>query len=410
MRCTICHESYSNKKSHQALCARQEVKCSYPALQPGEPEIVVLPRVNGVFQCLRCKKQLKKDQNMKTHASQCRDFPDVQTANLDLVPASPPMFPVGSVNPPELISSPVLLTSTINHQNYQDSDLELTLAPAARPPHMPLGAPSGVISELSPPNIYESLIRADKHSVSDSFLLCTPYVVNTAHMVLICTHCKHAINPRSASTHITQVHRRCKPPKDLVKQLNDKYPGLVYERLHPLELIEPIFGLAVPMDEYAVCVKCRQAYANKESWRRHVCPNSHDLGEHSYFLSLVQTFFRGPKICYFPVKTPTPQGNVAVVDDFTLYKSQSIAVDVPRDEVVEREDYRELDQFLSKEGWISHISGCVRSDLIHLVSVPQCNEDLAQVMPNVLVLMTNIQSIIGGAGFHVRRLLGRRPS
>jgi hypothetical protein len=189
-----------------------------------------------------------------------------------------------------------------------------------------------------------------------------------------------------------------------------KYPGLVSEKIHPGEVSPPIFGLAMPMEKYVVCGYCRRGYVSVGSWRSHVCEKADmDLNSQPpYFLSLVQTFFRGPRLCYFPIKTPTTQMESDVVDDFALFKSQFPQVDI--DEVVQPEDYRELNQFLSKEGWVAHVAGCSKSELSTLTSLPQCDEFLAPVGNEVFLLMSNIQSIIGNAGFHVRRLLGKRPS
>jgi hypothetical protein len=64
--CDECKSHYSNERSHRNLCARKELKCVYPSQEPGGPmETVVLQREGGVFQCHRCDKRLKKDQNMK---------------------------------------------------------------------------------------------------------------------------------------------------------------------------------------------------------------------------------------------------------------------------------------------------------------------------------------------------------
>jgi hypothetical protein len=266
--------------------------------------------------------------------------------------------------------------------------------------------------EISCPNQYEALIRPDEHSVtSDPFLLCTPYIVNRKHMALICTCCKHGVRPDSALTHALKAHPRCKMPRDFVTTLGDKYPGLVGDKVHPTGTT-PIFGLAVPIDKYFVCSRCRQGYANVESFRRHGCKKADaELGDQPpYFLSHVQTFFRGPKLCYFPIDTPTLETNITLTNDFDLSKSQYREVDASDDEVVEPEEYRELNQFLAKEGWVSHIAGCSKSELSELTSLPRHDEYLAPITREVRFLMSNIQSVIGEAGFHVRRLLGKRPS
>lgn len=265
---------------------------------------------------------------------------------------------------------------------------------------------------LSCPNEYEVLIRPDSHSVVDNpLLLRTPYIVNTQYMVLICTHCKHAVCPNSASTHANQFHPHCKVPGTFVRELAKEFPDLVAEKIHPGDVIRAIFGLAVPMEQHIVCARCLRGYSSVQSWRHHVCekPDLDLKGKPPNFLSLVQTFFREPKLCYFPIETPTHGTNGGVSNDFDLFKSQFQPVEVVEDEIVEPADYRELDQFLSKEGWISHVAGCLRSELSALTSLPQQDEVLAPVMHETFLLMSRIQSIVGTAGFHVRRLLGRRP-
>lgn len=99
-------------------------------------------------------------------------------------------------------------------------------------------------------------------------------------------------------------------------------------------------------------------------------------------------------------------------DHFALFKTQFRNLDLldSEDEIEEPENYRELNQFLSKEGWIEHVAGCSKSELLALTALPSCEDGLSAMRPEVLAVMMNIQAIISNSGFHVRRLLGRRPS
>src|SRR5262245_45332308 len=64
--CTECNTSYSNERSHRAVCARKQVSCVYPNPNSDEGGLAItLHRVNGYFKCIRCEKEIKKDQNMK---------------------------------------------------------------------------------------------------------------------------------------------------------------------------------------------------------------------------------------------------------------------------------------------------------------------------------------------------------
>jgi hypothetical protein len=267
------------------------------------------------------------------------------------------------------------------------------------------------VSALPPLNQYERTIISDEYSVLDDPLLrCTPYIVNIRYMVLICIACRHCVNPACASEHLRKHHAQCKVGPDFEAQLHTKYPTLVAEMIHPPDVIEPVFGLAIPVEEYTVCARCRRGYINSASWRSHACVQADaKLEGIAHFPSLVQTFFRGPKVCYFPVKLPVSMKDEVVSDDFDLFKSASHNITISDDEA-EPGDYRELNQFLLKEGWIKHVSGFHLSDLSLLAGPPTVGETLQNIVLEVIGLMTNIQNAIGMAGYHVRRLLGRRPA
>jgi hypothetical protein len=128
-----------------------------------------------------------------------------------------------------------------------------------------------------------------------------------------------------------------------------------------------------------------------------------------HFLSLVQTFFLGNRTCYFPIHTPHSASS-PLLNDFDLFKAHFREAEIPVGEVVESENYREIHQYLCKEGWIAHVAGCTTSKLVALVSLPSADDPLKNVAPALEVLLSNIQAIISKGVFHVRRLLGRRPS
>ena len=263
-------------------------------------------------------------------------------------------------------------------------------------------------------NEYEVCISPDEHSViEDPLLRCTPYIVNRKYMSLICTDCGYCVNPEKASQHLRKHHGHCKVGVDFLVQLSTKFPGLVVEMIHPPQVIEPVFGLAIPIDMYTICARCGRGYVNLATWRHHVCSKK-DVnleGRPDHFPSLVQTFFRGPKVCYFPVKLPASAPIEARGDDFDLFKSTFRDIPVFEDVIDEPEDYRELNQFLAKEGWINHVSGHSRSELLPLTAPPNEEEVLKPIIArDIIAVMFKIQSAIGKAGYHARRLLGKRPS
>jgi hypothetical protein len=263
-------------------------------------------------------------------------------------------------------------------------------------------------------NKHELRVVPDEHSIVDDALLkCTPYIVNTKYMVLICTDCRYCIIPDRARAHLHKDHPHCRVDATFFEQLNKRFPGLVAETIHPPETTEAVFGLAIPVEKYTVCSRCRRGYLNISTWERHLCRNADAnlVGQHAHFRSLVQTFFRGPSICYFPIDLPAPaSGGAGDRDDFNLFKADFQEVAVSDDEIHESEDYRELNQFLLKEGWINHVSGLRSSELSLLTCLPKDDEILKPIAREVFALTDSIQRAIGAAGYHVRRLLGRRPA
>jgi hypothetical protein len=192
------------------------------------------------------------------------------------------------------------------------------------------------------------------------------------------------------------------------EDLNERFPGLLSESIQPPETIEAVFGLAIPVDKFVVCTRCRRGYINVPTWQRHVCRNADTTlgGQRPHFSSHVQTFFRAPRICYFPVELPDSASEGTNGDDFELFTTnfQELAVS---DDKIHEPDYRELNQFLQKEGWINHVSGFSPSELSILT---EGGKDLKTISRDVTALMSNIQTAIGTAGYHVRRLLGKRPA
>lgn len=264
-------------------------------------------------------------------------------------------------------------------------------------------------------NPYELHIFPDEHSiVNDCLLIRTPYIINTKYVVLICTDCRHCVNPDRAVQHLRQEHPHCKVSIDFNTSLNTRFPGLVTSVIHPIEIIEPVFGLAISIEEYTVCTRCRRGYVDVNTWRRHVCEKA-DVnleGHPAYFHSHVQTFFRAPRVHYFPVKFPllVLDETLGRRDDFGLFKSEHQDFAVCGDTIEEPDDYRELNQFLLKEGWIKHVSGYPRSEISSLTAPPMEGDFLKPIAVHVVSLTSNIQAAIGAAGYHVRRLLGKRPA
>lgn len=69
--CSDCGQCIKSRPSHQALCGRKTVKCSYQSLTSGGEIPIMLHRVNRMFTCWRCDKVLKKDSSMKVRILDC---------------------------------------------------------------------------------------------------------------------------------------------------------------------------------------------------------------------------------------------------------------------------------------------------------------------------------------------------
>lgn len=264
----------------------------------------------------------------------------------------------------------------------------------------------------SSPNKFELRVFPDNHSiVNDSLLRCTPYIVNVKYKVLICTDCKYSIIRDCALEHLRQKHPHCKVEATFPAHLDKRFPGLISEAIHPPETIEAVFGLEIPVNKYTICSQCRRGYVDVPSWRRHICrtADTTPVAQHPHFRSYVQTFFRGKKICYVPVDVPDSPSGGTNGNDFDLFKTNFQELGVSDGEIHEP-DYRELNQFLQKEGWINHVSGFSPSELSHLTGLTNNGQDLKCISRDVAALMSKIQTTIGTAGYHVRRLLGKRPA
>jgi Orsellinic acid/F9775 biosynthesis cluster protein D len=124
----------------------------------------------------------------------------------------------------------------------------------------------------TPLNERELRVAPDEHPIiSNDLLRCTPYIVDSLYDVLICTDCRHCINPNQASEHLRKPHPHCKIGTGFVSQLNESFPGLGSEEVHPPNLVGPDFRLAIQLDPYVVCARYRRGYVNPITWRRNTC-------------------------------------------------------------------------------------------------------------------------------------------
>jgi hypothetical protein len=98
----------------------------------------------------------------------------------------------------------------------------------------------------TPLNERELRVAPDEHPIiSNDLLRCTPYIVDSLYDVLICTDCRHCINPNQASEYLQKHHPHYKIWTGFVPQLHESFPGLGSEEVHPPKLVGPVFRLAI---------------------------------------------------------------------------------------------------------------------------------------------------------------------
>ncbi|KAF9491147.1 hypothetical protein BDN71DRAFT_1434142 [Pleurotus eryngii] len=377
LRCPKCGDDYSSEKSHKQLCGRREIICFYPS-GPSSNELEKFTITRGGdlrFACLRCSFQRRKPQDLQKHSKTCMGTNAASTSRA-----------ASSGRPSrEIPSSPHLTSST------PTGDQLPTWSSTKEPS-----------SSLRPglPNNSEVLVTPGQDSIlDDPLLLPTTFIVNTTFNILICISCGHAVNPRKAAGHTTKYHPACKLSPGFTTKLLAKYPHLVSEASSVAIdwPIPPVFGLAIPDTMYQICHTCNRGYKNTHTANNHGCkvPTT----DRSYSASLVQTLFRGPKCSYFAIVTPEfPPAQPP--DAFSIFKSQLDSSEATGERVSVAEDYRQLNQFLVKEGWIKHVENLSISELSS-ISMPPAEDPLTKVLRcTTYQLLARIQRNVDKAGFH----------
>ena len=256
----------------------------------------------------------------------------------------------------------------------------------------------------------KTTLMPDHNYAMPDFLRCTPYVVNTKFLVLICLECQYAVAPQSSASHLRSHHRQCPPPSDFQNQLQQHYPRLRAEPIHPGKDVQPIFGLRI-LEDYLVCTGCLHGYRNKPSLQNHHCNlTGRQDGPYTSFTSHVQTFFAGLHLCYFPVIASSTGVATDTSGDYNLYKQQCRMEPslLPEDSLPE--DHRQLLQFLRKEGWLSHVGSFPPQELAALIQDPEPDGGLKHLEHRIYEVMEKVQDSISAAGYLLQRSIGKRPS
>ena len=219
------------------------------------------------------------------------------------------------------------------------------------------------------------------------------------------------MDPSRAYEHVRSDHPQCcTVSRNLSSQLKEAYPKLLSTKVRPTaRSIPAVYGLAIPLEKYVICGQCLHGFKTAASLQAHECEGGFDL-EGEPFSSHVQTFFHGSRCCYLPITTPREHPLSLDQSDYQAFVEQQKAQPSVESEVCEPDDYRQLQQFLYREGWTAHLMDVSPDETSDLIAAPRVDECIGTIPAHVLSLMTRLQSMLMAAGFQVRRLVGKRPS
>lgn len=190
----------------------------------------------------------------------------------------------------------------------------------------------------------------------------------------------------------------------------------MYPPRQPHDPVRPIYGLRRPMACYRICTSCRRGFkgrnpsnpslAASKAFEKHVCHAGQPNPSHrEYIESHVQAFEHHLRSPFFAVLPPTSTQQPP--DPWTKYLSSINSRPTPAHKMSVPDNYRVLDQFLRKEGWLAHVEGLDPSKIGPLIS-------LSQNDPLVPYLAKHCQSYLHHhqeslTSYYVRRLISTRP-
>ena len=198
--------------------------------------------------------------------------------------------------------------------------------------------------------------------------------------------------------------------------LSKNYPHLVYPPHPPKQSVPPIYGLRQPLPLYRVCKVCHRGFKGRDpsnpsapaskAFRMHACifgqPNPSDR---TYFESQVQKFEASSHSPFFAVLPPNPTPQCA--NAWTQYLSEmksrpSIAqvMSIP-------ENYRVIDQFLRKEGWLAHVEGLDPINTRALITLSQNDPLVPYLAKHCQAYLSHHQASL--TSYYARRLISTRP-
>ncbi|KDQ49260.1 hypothetical protein JAAARDRAFT_51811 [Jaapia argillacea MUCL 33604] len=367
-QCPDCHEPIKgNIATHKRTRHQQSASAKY-RFSGGASVSLSVERVDGTFTCLYCPDRKYENASAFTaHAKAC-----LKAATL---PPPPDLLPDQPVV--KTITNPCI--DSEEHLDEQEED-----EPSEQQEQSETAERSAQV-DIDPLDTRFPPFHPDQNTVTDDLRLNSAgLVVNTAFRVLVCLSCyeehilQTCINPTTAAKHARTQHALRHIKEDFNAYLLTAYPLLAQGPSQPMESVSAIPGIPVlgqPTSLVHFCPSCHRGYTNKSSYRCHKCtpvPFTQRMGLTSLqpTLSHGQTFYHGNRVHIFPVTLPPLNPSSPSSGAFFKFKASLPAIDAPSDEIVIPENYRELCQFISREGWLSHVEKHSWSGLLSMVEPP----------------------------------------
>ena len=233
--------------------------------------------------------------------------------------------------------------------------------------------------------------------------------------------CGCSIDHRKIRAHFLSEHKNVKLPRDVDANFSIMFAkeriNLIYPPRPPPHPIPPIYGLRKPIPSYRICNNCKRGFKGRDvdnpsapvsrAFDTHVCvPGTPNPPSRTYFESHVQAFESSSRSPFFPVLSLTPI--VRTRDAWTAYQvlmqsrpSTNQTVSVP-------DNYRVVEQFLRKEGWIEHVHGLEPAQLKTLIHLTRDDPLLPNLVDHCEAYLHHHQTNL--KSYYARRLISTRPS
>ncbi|KAF7776873.1 hypothetical protein Agabi119p4_5266 [Agaricus bisporus var. burnettii] len=300
-------------------------------------------------------------------------------------PPPPPPPPIHSSEPPTVVPT----TST--------SATETVSLPSVRSSPVPPN-PTILPSDVHPP---------PSDSLQTPLLNRYGLVVNTVHQILICLSCKGIIDPSDVRRHFLKHHQNQRTPLTLQSELDDErgrlYPHLTHSPVHPSDIVDVIYGLEEPVNNYRLCITCRHCFITKKTFDKHPCEQENN----AWTVTSAQRFIANSSSPWFPVHTsktsPTEQN-----DRWALFQAQANQKTPDTSQNSYSDEFRVLQQFLRGERWLEQVEGFSHQDLVHISTYSTHDTAYGGLHYHIYLFLSSAQSSLDEP--FIRRSIGTRPA